>query len=153
MEEKKEAVYNVLPAGKEDVKDWMKLVEIVKDDFPGLNKKEYEKVLLENIENKTALCAKSKDRITGILLFSLKENILSFLAVDPEYRGMGIASALIESMINYFPKNSNICVTTYREGDAKGEAARILYKKCGFIEGELIEEFNYPCQKFILHVL
>ena len=88
-----------------------------------------------------------------VLLFSVKENILSFLAVHPEYRGIGTATALISNMVKKFPKNSNIWVTTYREGDTKGETARILYKKCGFEEGELIEEFDYPCQKFVLHVV
>ena len=60
---------------------------------------------------------------------------------------------LIDVVQDDFPKNSDIWVTTYREGDTKGEAARILYKKCGFTEGELIEEFDYPCQKFVLHVV
>ena len=31
------------------------------------------------------------------------------------------------------------------------EATRKLYKKFGFEEGELIEEFGYPNQRFVLH--
>jgi len=31
----------------------------------------------------------------------------------------------------------------------KDKAARSLYKKIGFIEDELVEEFGYPCQKFV----
>ena len=145
--------YDISYAEKTDINEWMKLVDVVKNDFPGLIKEEYEKILLDNIESKTALCAKVKDKIIGVLLFSVKENILSFLAVHPEYRGIGTATALIRNMVKKFPKNSNIWVTTYREGDTKGETARILYKKCGFEEGELIEEFDYPCQKFVLHVV
>ena len=145
--------YDILYAEKRDINKWMKLVDIVKDDFPGLIKEEYEKILLDNIEAETALCAKDKDEIIGVLLFSVEENILSFLAVHPEYRGIGAATALIANMVKKFPKDSDIWVTTYREGDAKGEAARILYKKCGFSKGELIEEFNYPCQKFVLHIV
>lgn len=38
-----------------------------------------------------------------------------------------------------------------REGDVKGIAPRPLYKKFGFEEDELIIEFEYPVQKFILH--
>ena len=145
--------YDILYAEKTDIIEWMNLVDIVKDDFPGLIKEEYEKILLANIEAGTALCAKDNDKIIGVLLFSVKENTLSFLAVHPEYRGMGVAAALISNMVKKFPKDSSIWVTTYREGDVKGEAARILYKKCGFEEDELIEEFNYPCQKFVLHVI
>lgn len=40
---------------------------------------------------------------------------------------------------------------TFRENDVKGTAPRKLYKKYGFEEGELIEEFGYPNQRFVLH--
>lgn len=143
--------YNIVNAEKNDVFKWMQLVNIVKDDFPGLNKEEYEKILLSNIEEKTALCVKSEEDIVGVVLFSLKEGTLSFLAVHPQYRGIGIASALVKNMIAKFPENSDIWVTTYRDGDVKGKAARILYEKCGFTADELTEEFGYPCQKFVLH--
>jgi len=42
-------------------------------------------------------------------------------------------------------------VYTFRENDEKGIAPRALYKKFGFVEGELNMELNYPHQKFILH--
>ena len=35
-------------------------------------------------------------------------------------------------------------MSTFRENDVKGIAPRKLYKKFGFEEGELIEEFGYP---------
>ena len=76
--------YDISYAEKTDINEWMKLVDVVKNDFTGLIKEEYEKILLDNIESKTALCAKVKDKIIGVLLFSVKENILSFLAVHPE---------------------------------------------------------------------
>jgi hypothetical protein len=58
---------------------------------------------------------------------------------------------MIRKMINAFPQNQDIYVTTYRDGDAKGEAARLLYKKIGFVEDEFVVEFGYPCQKFVFH--
>ena len=45
----------------------------------------------------------------------------------------------------------DITVSTFRENDSKGAAPRALYKKFGFAEDELIEEFGYPNQKFVLH--
>ena len=42
-------------------------------------------------------------------------------------------------------------MSTFRENDVKGIAPRKLYKKFGFEEGELIEEFGYPNQRFVLH--
>lgn len=42
-------------------------------------------------------------------------------------------------------------MSTFRENDVKGIAPRKLYKKFGLEEGELIEEFGYPNQRFVLH--
>ena len=41
-------------------------------------------------------------------------------------------------------------MTTYREGDPNGAAARAFYKNVGFSEGRLTEEFGCPVQEFIL---
>ncbi len=44
----------------------------------------------------------------------------------------------------------DITVTTYRESDANGIAARAFYKRLGFSKGKLTEEFGYPVQEFVL---
>jgi hypothetical protein len=54
-------------------------------------------------------------------------------------------------MISVFPNDVDISVTTFREGDIRGIAPRPLYKKFGFEEDELVIEFEYPEQKFILY--
>ena len=72
------------------------------------------------------------------------------LAVSPEYRRWGIASALLETALAELDKSREITVSTFREGDEKGVAPRALYKKYGFEEGELTIEFDYPNQKFVL---
>jgi len=144
--------YGISCATSDDFDGWMLLVDIVSDDFPGLVRNEYEKVLQDCISKRTAICAKNQDRVIGLLLFSLENGTLSFLAVHPDYRGSGIATDMIKTMIRRFPQNERISVTTYREGDAKGEVARKLYKKIGFIEDELVEEFDYPCQRFVFGV-
>ena len=54
-------------------------------------------------------------------------------------------------MIEQFPSGTEITVTTYRENDPKGTAARALYKSLGFKEGELLIEFDYPTQRFIFN--
>ena len=141
--------YEIEFAKMNDIEKWLALVEVVSDDFPGLVMSDYKKVLLENIDHKTALCAKIDDEIVGVLLFSLEDSTLSFMSTHPSFRGLGIASKLIQEMINVFPKDSKILVTTYRDGDNKGQAARALYKRIGFNEAELVEEFGYPCQKFV----
>lgn len=134
----------------QDVTSWMKMVEIVKDEFPGLELESYKQTVIKNINRKTALCIKSENEIIGALIFSYNLKCLSWMAVHTNYRREGIASALITKMLELFPKEEDISVTTFREGDAKGIAPRRLYRKFGFAPDRLVEEFNYPNQIFIL---
>lgn len=138
----------------EDLPSWMALVRKVRLDFPGLETEqglaEYQAVVVRNITRRTALCAKTGDRVVGVLLYSKNRNVLSFLAVDPAYRQQGLASGLIRWMLHNLNPGRAVCVTTFREEDPRGAAPRALYQKLGFLAGELVEEFGYPCQKFIL---
>ena len=51
----------------------------------------------------------------------------------------------------FIGKDQAICAKKegHIEGDEKGTAPRALYKKYGFCEGELTEEFGYPNQVFV----
>ncbi len=112
--------------------------------------KNYRNTLLKNIKRNTALCVKSKDDIVGFLIYSLSSNCLGCMAVHPDHRRNGIGSLMIDKMLNHFPVNSTITVSTFRENDSLGVAPRALYRKLGFIESELTVEFGYPHQKFYL---
>lgn len=136
-------------ACKEDIDSWMELLELVKDNFPGLDKEAYEKGLQVSIMKKEALLAKENGLVVGALAFSNDCNELVFLAVHPEYRKMGIAQNLIKKMVSLFPTGTQLSVITYREGDLQGLAARKLYQNFGFRCGELLTEFEYPCQRLI----
>ena len=72
------------------------------------------------------------------------------LAVSPDQRRKGIASRLLEKALDELDRNRDITVSTFREGDEKGIAPRALYRKYGFREAELTEEFGYPNQVFVL---
>ncbi|ERI95018.1 acetyltransferase, GNAT family, partial [Clostridiales bacterium oral taxon 876 str. F0540] len=111
----------------------------------------YRQTVIKNIKRKTALCVKHKDDIVAIMLFSFISKCISCMAVHPNHRRRGIAAAMIEKMLSLFPNGIDISVTTFRENDIKGIAPRQLYRKFGFEEDELVTEFNYPNQKFILH--
>lgn len=134
----------------QDVTSWMKMIEIVKAEFPGLELESYKQTVIKNINRNTALCIKTENEVIGALIFSYNLKCLSWMAVHPNYRRKGIASALITKMLELFPKDVDISVTTFREGDAKGIAPRRLYSKFGFAQDRLVEEFNYPNQIFIL---
>lgn len=139
----------------DDINEWMKLIEAISWNFPGLETREqideHKKTVLRFIDKKQALCVKNGTEIIGVLLFSRRYNMICCLGVSPNYRRCGIATRLLEKAINELDRNKDITVSTFRENDVKGIAPRALYKSFGFIEDEYIEEFGYPNQKFVLH--
>ena len=56
-------------------------------------------------------------------------------------------------MLTQMEDGKDITVTTYREGNPNGIAARAFYKRLGFSEGKLTEEFGSPVQEFVLEAL
>lgn len=141
---------DIMIAQHSDIEEWMLLVNMVKESFPGLNKDDYQKTLKACIEKHEAICTKKQGKIVGILLFSVEHNLLAFMAVHPAFRKRGIAASMIKYMASLFPAGKDIWVTTYRKGDPQGESARALYSRCGFEPNELVTEMDYPCQKFVL---
>ena len=129
------------------------MVEIIRDNFPGLETQEklddYRKTVEKNIDRRTAICALFGNMVIGILLFSEKHNMLSCMAVHPEFRRKHIAERMVNKMLKRLDHNRPVVVETFREEDEKGEAPRAFYKKMGFEEGELCwTEEGYPIQKF-----
>ena len=136
-----------------DIDSWMRLVRKVSWNFPGLETEqsidEHKIIVLKFMNDKRALCVKNEQEIVGVLLYSRKYNMICCLSVDPAYRKRGIASLLLKEALDKLDRD--ITVSTFRKNDVKGIAPRKLYKKFGFEEGELIEEFGYPNQRFVLH--
>lgn len=114
-----------------DVDNWMQLVNKVKDSFPGLETKEaleeHRHTVLGFMRKGSAICARVNDQIVGALLFSREDSMLSLMN-----------------------EKRDVVVTTYREGVPEGIAARAFYKRLGFVEGKLTEEFGSPVQELIL---
>ena len=137
-----------------DIESWMDLVNQVSWNFPGLETlekiEEHKETVLRFMSKKQALCMKDGDEVVGVILFSRNHNMICCLAVSPQYRRCGIASKLLKKALGELNPNMDISVSTFREDDEKGIAPRALYKKFGFVEDELIEEFGYPNQKFII---
>ena len=141
-------------AAASEIDSWMELVERVKENFPGLETKdameEYVNTVLDFMSRESAICAKIDDKVVGTLLFSKEDNMLCFLAVDREYRRQHIGEKMVSLMLTLIGPGKDIAVTTYREGVPEGIAARAFYKKLGFREGRLTEEFGSPVQEYIL---
>ena len=134
--------------------NWMDLVENVKDSFPGLETREaleeHRRTVLGFMGRDAAVCAKIDGRIVGTLLFSRADHMLCFLAVDEAYRRQHIAGNMVAYMLSLMEPGTDIMVTTYRAGVPEGVAARAFYKRLGFVEGRLTEEFGSPVQEFVL---
>ena len=124
----------------------MNLAVRVKDNFPGFEEESYRQTVVRNMARGSARCVKIEGKMAGILLFSVRHGCLSYMAVAPEYRRKGVGGALIEAMLDEM--DGEVWVDTFREDDPMGEAPRALYRKYGFEEGELLEDFGYPVQRF-----
>lgn len=141
-------------AKPQDLDGWMALVEKVRDVFPGLETAEalaeHRETVLQFMENSSAICAFESGRVVGALLFSKESGMLCFLAVDPACRRQHIARKMVLLMLSQMEVGRDVTVTTYREGDPDGVAARAFYRSLGFSEGKLTEEFGCPVQEFVL---
>ena len=137
-----------------EIDRWRQLVDQVKENFPGLETQaaleEHRNTVLDFMGQKSAICAKSGDKIVGTLLFSKEHSMLCFLAVDAEYRRQHIAEKMVSRMLARMDPGKEVTVTTYREGVPEGEAARAFYKRLGFVAGRLSEAFGSPVQEFVL---
>ena len=145
---------NIQLAKPEHIDAWMALVEQVRDAFPGLETAEamaeHRATVLKFRQSSSAIWAVDAGRVIGTLLFSRENSVLCFLAVDPIYRRQHIARQMVDFMLTQMEDGKDITVTTYREGNPNGIAARAFYKRLGFSEGKLTEEFGSPVQEFVL---
>lgn len=57
----------------------------------------------------------------------------------------------MDEALRNLDRTKEISVSTFRADDEKGPAPRALYEKYGFVEDALIEEMDYPNQKYVLH--
>ena len=137
-----------------DIESWMQLVQRVRWNFPGLDTAvaldDHRKTVLRFMGENRALCVKDAEKVVAVLLLSKKHNMICCLAVAPEYRRNGIASALLEKALTELDSSRDITVTTFRDNDEKGIAPRALYKRFGFAEEKLMVENDYPVQRFVL---
>lgn len=137
-----------------DTDSWMGLVRRMRDLFPGLETEdalsEHRETVLKFMDAGGAVCAKDGEQVVGTLLFSPAESVLCYLAVDDRFQRRHIAQKLVRHILPLTDPKKDITVTTYRENDPSGTAARAFYQHLGFEPGALTEEFGSPVQIFAL---
>lgn len=138
-------------ASVDDIPAWIKLVRLVIDGFPHLDEEEYVKQLHSSIEQKQALIQKAEKNAIGIMIFNRKTGSIDFLGVHPQYRKLGITEAFLRKVFEELSTYTSVSITTFRENDKADPGYRAEFLNLGFAEAELLTEFGYPTQRFILH--
>ncbi len=128
----------------------MTLVRLVIDGFPHLYEEEHIEVLKQRIGRNEALIVKDGETAVGILLFSRKTGRIEFMGTHPLYRQKGIPQAFLKLVLGELLGSREISITTYREGDKADVGHRRQVQALGFAEAELMVEFGYPTQRFVL---
>ena len=137
-------------ASMEDIPKWIELVRLVVDGFPCLEEKQYMEQLKDCIQKKQALILKDSDIAIGIMGITIATGSIDFLGIHPQYRKQGITQAFLKKAISLLITSDEISVTTFREGDKADTGYRNIFKNLGFAEAELLVEFGYPTQRFVL---
>ena len=151
LNSKEASNWNVTFAAEDDIPCWMELVRLVIDGFPHLHEDEYEAILRQKIRTKQALILKDGNCAVGAMLFSYQTGAIDFMGVHPLYRKRGIPKAFLEKVMTELLNGKEISITTFREGDKADTGHRREIQDLGFAEAELLIEFGYPTQRFVLN--
>ena len=137
-------------AEKADIPAWMNLMRLVIDGYPAMNEAEYLHAITKSIDEKRALVLKDGNILVGAMAFSADSGCIDFLGISPQYRRQGIPKLFLDALMKRYLPGREISMTTYREGDKADTGHRALLKQLGFAERELLTEFGYPTQRFVL---
>ena len=137
-------------AEKADISAWMDLMRLVIDGYPVMDEADYLSKLVIAIDEKRALVLKDKGVLIGAMAFSSQSGCIDFLGVHPQYRKQGIQKLFLDALMEIYLPGQEISMTTYREGDKADTGHRDILKQLGFAERELLVEFGYPTQRFVL---
>ena len=137
-------------ARREDIPDWMNLMRLVIDGYPVMDEDDYSAKLEESIDEKRALVLKAGNVLIGAMAFTYFPGSIEFLGVLPQYRNRGIQRLFLDALLEIYLPGREISTTTYRAQDKADTGHRDLLLQLGFAEKELLTEFGYPTQRFVL---
>ena len=137
-------------AEKNDISVWMDLMRLVIDGYPVMNETDYLNEITKHIDEKRALVLKDGDILVGAMAFSDNPGCIDFLGIHPQYRKQDIQKVFLDALLETYLPGKEISMTTYREGDKADTGHRELLKHLGFAERELLIEFGYPTQRFVI---
>ena len=137
-------------AEEADIPAWMDLMRLVIDGYPVMNEADYLYAKTKSIDEKRALVLKDDSILVGAMTFCKRSGCIDFFGINPQYRRQGIQKLFLDALMDIYLPGQEISMTTYREGDKADTGHRDLLKQLGFAERELLIEFGYPTQRFVL---
>ena len=137
-------------ARREDIPDWMNLMRLVIDGYPVMDEDDYSAKLEESIDEKRALVLKAGNVLIGAMAFTYSPGGIEFHGVHPQYRNRGLQRLFLDALLEIYLPGREISTTTYRAQDKADTGHRDLLLQLGFAEKELLTEFGYPTQRFVL---
>lgn len=137
-------------ANETDIPAWMNLMHLVIDGYPEMNEEDYLTQLKIGISEQRALVLKDDALLIGAMLFNRHTGSIDYWGVHPQYRNAGIHKLFIDALLQTYLPNQDISMTTYRASDKADTGHRALLYTLGFAERELLVEYGYPTQKFVL---
>lgn len=147
---KKFSATDIRLAEPSDIPGWMELVRLVVDGYPALDEEDYLLKLRICIDDKQALILKDGNTTIGVLAFSYHAGSIDFMGIHPQYRNCGLQKLFLDQLMGKYLPGREISTTTYREHDKADTGYRKELKQLGFAERELITEYGYPTQRFVL---
>lgn len=133
---------------KTDYEPWRELAREMEELFQGemAENPDFFCFMKRKIDAGEALVFDEREsgEFAGVLAYSVKKNEISWFAVPEKYRGKGAGSALLQAAVERLDEQREIVVTTFREGEPGGEAARRLYSKFGFRDELLTYHHGQP---------
>lgn len=137
-------------ANETDIPAWMNLIHLVIDGYPEMNEEDYLTQLKIGISEQRALVLKDDVLLIGAMLFNRHTESIDYWGIHPQYRNAGIHKLFIDALLQTYLPNQDISMTTYRAGDKADTGHRARLYTLGFAERELLVEYGYPTQKFVL---
>lgn len=143
---------DIHPAERTDLTDWMALMRLVIDGYPVMDETDYQHAISRCIDENRAFVLRDGPLLVGAMAFSTNAGCIDFLGIHPQYRSFGLPKLFLDVLLELCLPGQEICMTTYRQGDKADTGYREMLKQLGFAERELLVEFGYPTQRFVLPV-
>ena len=132
--------------GKAHIPSLLDLARTVEHLFGPMISHGFERVLETNIDREAIVCAVDTtgdtSRAVGGIIFDVRDAPVyrvSWLAVDPEYRGCGIGRMLLCCLLQRVYAPAKVVVITFGPDIEEGIPARRLYESFGFSAGAMAE--------------